>query len=295
MSRNSSTKIRAAGGLIVRGDSPDTAELLLVHRPEYDDWSLPKGKHDRGESSSDCAVREVWEETGFRCRIVDEAGVTRYRVRDKPKEVDYFLMRPYRSTEFRPNHEVDAVSWVSVGQALGMLTYDFDRELVSALSVEAAVAHTTVHLVRHAKAGNREGWEGPDRERPLTTKGLAQSKALAGELSEVGVTRILTSPYLRCVQTVEPLADHAGVAVESTDHLAEGAGPTEIDRLMEEMSRSTVVLCSHGDVIPAVLERLEWMGVRFMSPYKCKKGSTWVVGYDGQAFIQARYVRPPTV
>lgn len=296
MSRSDRTSIiRAAGGLIVRGDTTAAAELVVVHRPEYDDWSIPKGKHDPGESSPECAIREVWEETGYQGRIVGSAGTTRYRVRGKPKEVDYFLMRPYRSAEFRPNDEVDEVRWVTLREASRILTYDFDRELVSDLDLDQAVSATTVHLVRHAAAGDRSRWEPPDPERPLTPRGFAQAKALACELAEVGVSRIVTSPYVRCVQTVDPLADQIGLEVEPSGDLAEGAGPRELDRLLKEASGSTTVLCTHGDVIPALLERLRWSGVRFQSPYACQKGSTWVIGHDGTAFTDATYVPPPDI
>lgn len=269
--------------------------MVVVHRPGYDDWSIPKGKHDPGESSSECALREVREETGYQARIVAPAGTTRYRVRGKPKEVDYFLMRPYRSAGFRPNDEVDEVRWVTLREAGQMLTYDFDRELAADVDPEQAVSATTLHVVRHAAAGDRSRWEAPDPERPLTPKGFAQAKALACELAEVGVSRILTSPYVRCVQTVDPLADQIGLEVEPSGELAEGAGPREIDRLLSGTGGNTTVLCSHGDVIPALLERLRWMGVRFQSPYACQKGSTWVIGHDGQAFTDATYVPPPAL
>jgi broad specificity phosphatase PhoE/ADP-ribose pyrophosphatase YjhB (NUDIX family) len=290
---NHSPTIRAAGGLVIRGDTPATAEVIVVHRPRYDDWSIPKGKHDRGETSQECAVREVEEETGYRGRIIGTAGTTRYRARGRPKQVDYFLMRPFRSSGFRPDDEVDEMRWVTPEEALGLLTYDFDRELIESLPLDLALSHTTIHLVRHSAAGARSRWEGPDAERPLTSKGLAQSKALADELGDVGIGRILTSPYVRCVETVAPLGESTGLDLELSDDLAEGAGPGQIDRLLEEVSGSTVVLCSHGDVIPALLERLQRMGTRFLSPYVSKKGSTWVVGHDGTSFTEAVYVPPP--
>lgn len=296
MSRKDGTPtIRAAGGLVVRGDDPSTAELVVVHRPEYDDWSIPKGKHDPGESSAACAVREVWEETGYRCRIVGPAGTTRYQVRGKPKEVDYFAMRPYRSEVFDPDHEVDQIRWVTLEEAMSLLTYDFDRELVSELPLQEFLSCTTLHLVRHAAAGDRSRWEGPDVERPLTEKGAAQSKTIAEELTGVGIGRVLTSPYVRCVETVAPLGEQIGIEVEANDDLAEGAGPKEIDRLLEAAGGADIVLCSHGDVIPALLERLQWMGVPFPDHQPCKKASTWVIGHDGTDFTDATYVPPPAI
>lgn len=269
--------------------------MVVVHRPRYDDWSIPKGKHDPGESSAACAVREVEEETGYACRIVGDAGTTRYRSRGRPKRVYYYLMRPYRAGAFQPDEEVDEIRWVAPAEAVRLLTYDFDREMIERLPPAEALAHTTLHLLRHAPAGDRSRWEGPDVDRPLTTDGHAQAKALAEGLGDVGVSRILTSPYVRCVQSVAPLAESTGRKLELNDDLAEGGGARELDRILEEVAGQTAVVCSHGDIIPALLERLQRMGIRFLSPYRCQKGSTWVLGHDGSRFTEARYVPPPAV
>ena len=118
--------IRAAGGVILRGP-----EVLLVHRPRYDDWSLPKGKLEPGESWQDAARREVEEETGLVCDAGDEVGRTTYDVRGKSKEVRYFRM----STEGEPRaqNEVDEVRWVSLAKAARWLAYEGERELLKRL------------------------------------------------------------------------------------------------------------------------------------------------------------------
>jgi 8-oxo-dGTP diphosphatase len=121
--------VLAAGGLVRRN-----GEVAVVHRPRYDDWSLPKGKLDWGEDFEQAAVREVEEETGLRCRIDRTLGDTSYRDRkDRSKLVRYFEMHP-EGGEFAPNDEVDELRWVPVADASELLTYDFDRELVSKLS-----------------------------------------------------------------------------------------------------------------------------------------------------------------
>jgi 8-oxo-dGTP pyrophosphatase MutT (NUDIX family) len=129
-------EVQAAGGVVWRG-SGDEVEIALIHRPRYDDWSLPKGKLDAGESFEEAALREVEEETGMRCRLGRELGETRYRDRkDRPKVVRYWAMGDCEG-EFRPNDEVDELRWVPIGEAKGMLSYDFDRELVDRVA-EAA-------------------------------------------------------------------------------------------------------------------------------------------------------------
>jgi 8-oxo-dGTP diphosphatase len=123
--------VRAAGGLVLRSGGSGT-EVLLVHRPAYDDWSFPKGKAAGGESDADCALREVEEETGLRCEILEPIGETRYRDgRDRPKVVRYFSMRALDGA-FAAHREIDDARWLPVEAALDWLTYEHDRELLRA-------------------------------------------------------------------------------------------------------------------------------------------------------------------
>ena len=107
--------------------------ILLVHRPRYDDWTLPKGKLDPGESFEDAALREVEEETGMRCTLGRELPSTRYEVNGRPKLVRYWLMAPEAEVGFAPNDETDDVRWVTPDEALRLLTYDYDRDVLAAL------------------------------------------------------------------------------------------------------------------------------------------------------------------
>jgi 8-oxo-dGTP diphosphatase len=122
-----SERIEAAGGVVVRD-----GQVALVHRPRYDDWTLPKGKLDSGESSEEAAVREVEEETGVRARLVRELPATNYEVNGRPKEVRYWLMDVEHEGLFTPNDETDQLRWVSPDEALRLLTYDRDRDVVRA-------------------------------------------------------------------------------------------------------------------------------------------------------------------
>ena len=119
------TEVRAAGGLVIRD-----GEVLLVHRPKYDDWTFPKGKCYPGESDEECALREVEEETGLHCALVDEAGETEYvDSRGRPKRVRWWLMRP-DGGEFAPNDEVDTVRWAAPWDATTLLSYERDLALL---------------------------------------------------------------------------------------------------------------------------------------------------------------------
>jgi 8-oxo-dGTP diphosphatase len=128
-------EVRAAGGLVYRTIPDGTVEVLLVHRPRYDDWSLPKGKAEPGESDEDCARREVFEETGVRVELEEPIATVRYHDRKgRPKVVHYWRMRPLAGSDrFLPNDEVDEIRWCSPGDAVGLLSYDHDRDLVSAM------------------------------------------------------------------------------------------------------------------------------------------------------------------
>jgi len=134
--------VRAAGGIVRRRDEHDgdtDTRILLVHRPRYDDWSLPKGKADPGERAEDTALREVEEETGLRCALGAEVGTTRYRdSRGRDKVVRYWLMEPDDGHDFVPNHEVDEIRWCTPAEAGELLSYDHDRQLVAAVGGELA-------------------------------------------------------------------------------------------------------------------------------------------------------------
>jgi len=126
--------IAAAGGIVTRRAPNGEVQVLLVHRPKYDDWTLPKGKLDAGERDEDAAVREVREETGYECALDSEGPTVRYvDGRGRPKRVRYWLMTVVGGTETVPNAEVDEVRWLSAADAATLLTYPHDQPLVTCL------------------------------------------------------------------------------------------------------------------------------------------------------------------
>ncbi len=148
-----------------------------------------------------------------------------------------------------------------------------------------------LYLVRHAHAGSRREWDGPDAARPLSPKGRRRAVEIGELLAESGVERVLSSPLVRCVETMEPLATLLDVEVERSEPLREGASPTASIGLVEELAAAGTVaaLCSHGDVIPDVLAGLARRGARLDPDGACPKGSIWVLDVHGGVVTDARY------
>jgi 8-oxo-dGTP diphosphatase len=296
-------EVRAAGGIVWRTGVNGIIEIALVHRPKYDDWTLPKGKPHPGETEEETAVREVKEETGLRCVLERPIGRIHYvDRRGRPKTVRYWLMRPI-SGSFSPSDEVDELRWLPLEGADAILSYEHDRWLLQRFAHPAtslrpglgrgSLEAVPVYLVRHAKAGNRGEWTKPDHLRPLSENGKQQAEQLVAVLDGSPIERIISSPHVRCVQTLEPLASERGVTLEKSEDLAEGAGPARALALLSEVSGNPAVLCSHGDVIQEVLQHLSAEGLELPDPPPLRKGSTWVLETDGDGFVGARYLPPP--
>lgn len=151
----------------------------------------------------------------------------------------------------------------------------------------------TLYLVRHARAGERSNWEGDDRLRPLTRRGRLQSERLLDVFEGRRVDRILSSPYVRCMETVVPLAGQRGLAVEPSAALEEGASLEDALDLVDKQIDVDTVLCSHGDVLPMLLEHFATRGVDLGLWPACAKGSTWILETQAGQVVSARYVEPP--
>jgi 8-oxo-dGTP pyrophosphatase MutT (NUDIX family) len=134
LSKREEPQVRAAGGVVLRPGLQGQPEVLLVHRPKYDDWTIPKGKLDPGESDLEAAVREVEEETGLQCDVGRELPTAAYSDHNgHSKVVRYWEMTPARG-RFQPNHEVDDVRWLPLHEAMQLLTYDRDRDVLAAVA-----------------------------------------------------------------------------------------------------------------------------------------------------------------
>ncbi|MGL4305714.1 MAG: NUDIX hydrolase [Mycobacteriaceae bacterium] len=272
-------------------------EVALIHRPRYDDWSLPKGKLDPGETGVIAAIREIQEETGFRSHLGRYLTKINYQLADgQQKRVDYWNAHVI-SGKFSPNNEVDQLLWLSPAEAISKVTYSFDRKVLHAFTALPADT-TTVLLVRHAKAGRSERYRGNDYLRPLDKNGRTQAEALVPQLLAFGATEVRSADRTRCIQTVEHLAEELGVAVLLEPLLSEeGYRDNKEDarrRAQEIATLSGVqVICSQGRVIP---DLTQWWanhdGVTLKSA-RNRKASMWVLSFDKGKLVAADHLDSP--
>lgn len=250
-----------AGGAVVARRGP---EVLLVHRPKYDDWSFPKGKVDPGEHVTAAAVREVAEETGLHVRLGPPLRSQHYTVRNgqsRDKRVDYWAGRVVGGDDvstYRPNAEIDRVIWAGVDKAEQLLSYARDRETLIEASPHLKKSHPLI-VVRHGKSRSRKKWKKDDRERPLNKVGLAQSDEIVPILSAYGVRRVLSSSSRRCWTTVSPYADIAGLDLQVTRDLSEeDSSPRAVTRHVHRLLErpEPAALCTHRPVLPYVYDAL---------------------------------------
>jgi 8-oxo-dGTP diphosphatase len=251
--------IEAAGAVTFRPDG----DVLLVHRPQYDDWSLPKGKIDHDEYLARTAVREVAEETSVRIRLGMPLRTIGYMTERGAKRVHFWRGSVLKELSFAPNSEVDAIAWVPPATALRQLSYVDERHVLE----EAMDTPTTtpVLIVRHGKAMDRKNWSAKDAARPLTTRGRKQAIDLISLFDAFDVRSVVSSASVRCVQTLRPYARQLRTEVETWSVLSEEHGiehPKDVRKLMNRLvaaaiaSDSAIAVCGHRPVLPTMFESL---------------------------------------
>lgn len=288
----------AAGAVVWRGD-PANPEIALIHRPHYDDWSLPKGKVDPGESLPTTAAREIEEETGFHVRLGKLIGKVTYPVQGRTKVV-YYWAALYLSGTYRPNDETDELRWVPIDQAQELLSYDVDNDVVAKAQKRLQLAPTTrVLYVRHAHAHDRKKWEGDDNLRPLDKKGRRQAEMLVPMLAAYHPTAIYSARPHRCQQTAAPLADELGKDIAINKDFGDeaweknpAAAKKAFRRVVED--GGVPVIISQGQTIPGIIEDL---APRFLKKpqeeLKFKKASVWVLSFNNGELTGADYLPSP--
>ena len=243
-------------------------QIALVHRPRYDDWAWSKGKLEPGEEWPVAAVREVFEETGFHVRLGRTLPSSQYAVPDQggqstTKECRYWAAEVVGGNGALRN-EIDDVAWLDVPAAMTRLSYPRDHDQLRALERadrEGTLSTWPMVIVRHARSRSRSTWSSPDPLRPLNPRGRERAKSLTAILAAYDVTRVVTSPSVRCLDTVLPYAVAAGKRARLKSGLSEegfaeqpGRAPYHLTRLLER--GHAAVVCSHGPVLPVLLERL---------------------------------------
>jgi 8-oxo-dGTP pyrophosphatase MutT (NUDIX family)/phosphohistidine phosphatase SixA len=269
----------AAGGVVWAGAS-DRPLVALVHRPRYDDWTLPKGKLESGEHPLLAAVREVGEETGARVRLGRRLKGVEYPLGDSVKRVHYWAMR-YLDGEHKPSREVDAIRWLPIEEASQQLSYDVDRDVLADFASYPADT-TTVLLMRHAKAGKRSNFAGPDAQRPLDKIGRRQARDAVDLLSCFAPTLVFAADRLRCEQTVLPLALALELEVVSAPAFSDEAcahdpkpATTALRWLLSRDQAS--VISSQGLAIPLLLDAIGVPRGRHSQRQPSRKGSVWAL------------------
>lgn len=284
----------AAGGALWRRGSQ--VEVAVIHRPRYDDWSLPKGKVDPGETEPVTAVREIFEETGHRAQLGRHLGSLTYPIDRRVKKVRYWAARSVGG-EFRANSEVDDLIWLPVSAAMKKVSYQHDRKILRRFARQPADTQTVL-IVRHGSAGRRARFSGQDSKRPLDKKGRAQAESLVGQLLAFGATDLYAADRVRCHQTLAPLAEELDAVICNEADLTEEAyadNPKAARRRVQQIAQlgRTPAICTQGRVIPDLIAWwCERDGVR-PAKSRNRKGSTWVLSLAAGRLVAADHIGSP--
>ena len=279
--------VRAAGGVVWRLRK-EAVHIALVHRPRYDDWTLPKGKLAERETPIAAAVREVREELGSQVALSRRLPTIGYEIGTLRKRVDFWSMR-HVSGAFTENDEVDEVCWLPPKQARARMSYAVERAVVADFAAHP-VPDSAVVLVRHAKAGKRSEWHGEDVLRPLEAAGRTQARRLTGFLAAFRPDRVVSATPTRCVQTVRPFAEQAGLQVGVDESFSDdgfAAAPERSVAALLALAKPgrVSVVCSQGDAIPGLVRAL----APDVEDPETRKGAAWVLSVVDGTIVSADY------
>jgi 8-oxo-dGTP diphosphatase len=274
--------IRAAGALLWRENSQLEIEIALIHRPRYGDWSLPKGKVDDGETTLQCAYREVFEETGVKAQFTRELGSVEYLESGESKRVKYWAAKaPSFDQQFKVNEEVDEIRWLNPADATSLATHDSDKSIIENFLSQEPRTDTLI-ILRHTKALERGDWDDLDSKRTLDEKGLRQAASLITHLAPFAIDEIYSSDYIRCVQTVTPLADVRNLRITEIPNLNEENFDLDPERSISfanavKQDEKNILLCSHNPVIPTMLRGILNTKLKNKDLIKLEPGDAWIV------------------
>lgn len=290
--------ILAAGALVWRKSKEKKIEIAVIHRPKYNDWTIPKGKVELNESSIACAYREVIEETSLETEFGMYLGEVKYQSLDGPKQVSFWSAQVVKENTFTPNSEVDEIKWVEAAKAAKFLSLDSDREILSKFNKLKYESKPLV-LLRHAKALSRDEWQGDDDDRPLDSLGQMQAKRLLSIYQAFNLEQIHTSDAIRCYDTVEPMAKALGLRLEVSNNLSESAFKKDKEDAFDYArdlikSDKRALLCSHNPILPKVLNKLTKKSDVESDEEKLYPADAWVIHRIGKEVIQIDRIDAPT-
>jgi len=290
----------AAGGVVWRKNSEDQTEVLLVHRPRYDDWSLPKGKVEDGEALIACAYRELMEETGLNIKLGPFIGSVEYFVADGLKHVAYWSASILGENEpFHPNEEVDDVLWLTLDAALIKATRESDKDILKRFA-DVPYDSSALIMLRHAKALDRSEWLSEDDDRPLQNIGQLQAKRMLSLYQAFGVQEIHTSDAVRCLDTVIAMAQALDIIPMIKEDLSEYTYKKNKDKAIDYAKdlikkNKQVLLCSHNPVLPRMMEKLT-KKIDFDYPdNKLQPGEAWILHHNKKEVLQIDRMDAPAV
>lgn len=274
--------IRAAGALLWRETLERSIEIALIHRPRYDDWTLPKGKIEEGETALQCAFRELVEETGIKASFTRQLGSIDYVENGEAKRVIFWAAHcALNASSFIANEEVDQLRWLTFEEAIELSTYQSDREMIANFQSQEQRTDTLI-ILRHAKALERGDWDEPDSQRTLNEVGFDQAQLLIKHLEPFAIDEVYTSDYTRCVQTVTPLAHTRGLSITSVPSLNEETFEEDPMRAVAfanalKQDEKNILICSHNPVIPTMLRGILNTKLKNKDLIKLEPGDAWIV------------------
>ncbi len=293
-----SESILAAGALVWRKSEKKKIELAIIHRPKYDDWTIPKGKVESTESLIACAYREVIEETSIETEFGRYLGEVNYQSLEGLKQVSFWSARVLKENSFTPSSEVDQIKWVEVSKAAKLLSLDTDKVIFNKF-IKSKYNTKPLILLRHAKAISRDEWQGDDDDRPLDALGQAQAKRLLSIYQVFNLGQIHTSDAIRCYDTVEPMAKSLGLKLEVSSKVSESSFKKDRDAafdyakdLMKADNR--VLLCSHNPILPKMLNKLGKNSDVDTDEEKLSPADALVIHRIGKEIIQIDRIAAPT-
>jgi 8-oxo-dGTP diphosphatase len=262
-----SSPVLAAGAVCWRVNSKGKVKVLLVYRTQHRDVSLPKGKVDPGETLPESAVREIAEETGLVIGLGPPLGVVEYAMPNGRDKVVYYWSAEVSklaraNSTFVTNDEIESLHWVTLDAARTSLTYPHDIDIIDRFAelYEQGRARTfAIIALRHGKAVSPELWDGPDATRPLMQRGADQSASVAHGIAAYRPAALVSSTAARCLATVAPTARITGLDVTENEAISQDAYSSRGEGVARVVGKrldraETVVLCSHGPVLPQILQ-----------------------------------------